>query len=289
MNSKLITSALAIAAAIGITYIAMSPRYAKTWFYQKRVFKYGEEVAPQRELLATFRHEDKSQHFFPAKDGHQMHGWHFRKKNASHVALYCIGRTSCITNCLDNLAMLAAADFSIFIFEYRGFGESEGRSKKMPSIESICDDGLTAIDYVVGALGYQPNEIVIYGESLGTGVAAHIAENREVSGLILQSGFASLKRIGHDLIPFLRLYPRWLYPKHHLDTEGILKRLKSPVLILHGQKDEVIPYAHAEVLYNASAATNKRLVPLPNSMHRFIWLTDTETCTSAIRDFRQSL
>ena len=73
-----------------------------------------------------------------------------------------------------------------------------------------------------------------------------------------------------------------------MDTEDTLRRSHPPLLILHGTKDEVIPYSHAEILYNAASGTNKRLVTLPNSMHRFIWHTDQSTYTAAVRDFRLS-
>ena len=185
--------------------------------------------------------------------------------------------------------MLLQSGYSVFIFEYRGFGESEGTPSKHPSIESICQDGVFAFDYLIYDLGYKASDVTVYGESLGAGgVAACITQTRPMRGLILQSGFASMKRMGEHLMPMLKAYPRWLYPKVHMDTERTLSKSHPPLLILHGMKDEVIPFAHAELLYKAASGI-KRLVALPHSMHRFIWHTDQGTYVQAVNDFRLSL
>ncbi len=286
-RNKLVVGAFATAAALGLGYLAVSPRFAKKWLYHKKIFKSEEDNPCRLDLLAEFKHSNKTQHFFPAADGKRMHGWLFRNEKSRDVALYCIGRTSCITNCLENVAMLLEGGYSVFIYEYRGFGESEGDPKKHPSIESICEDGVTAFDYVNHGLGFSATDITVYGESLGTGVATHITTKREMRSLILQSGFASLKRIGEHMMPVLKAYPRWLYPRVHMDTEDTLRRSHPPLLIMHGTKDEVIPYSHAEILYNAASGV-KRLVTLPHSMHRFIWHTDQELYTTAVREFRLS-
>ena len=289
-NKFMVGAALALPAVLGLAYLTVSPRFAKTWLYHKKIFKSEENNPCRLDLLDEFEHAtDKTQHFFPAADGRRLHGWLFRNKRSSDVVLYCIGRTSCITNCLENVSMLLDAGYSVFIFEYRGFGASEGHPKKHPSIESICEDGVTAFDYVVRSLGYRAIDVTVYGESLGTGVATHITTKRNMRALILQSGFASLRRIGEHMMPFLKAYPRWLYPKVHMDTEDTLHNAHPPLLILHGQKDEVIPYEHAEILFKAAAGNNeKRLVALPNSMHRFIWHTDEQRYIDAVRDFRSS-
>ena len=286
-RNKLLVSAFALPALLGLAYLAISPKFAKNWLYHKKIFKSEEDNPCRFDLLEEFKHSNKTQHFFPAIDGKRMHGWLFRNDKTRDIALYCIGRTSCITNCLENVAMLLEGGYSVFIFEYRGFGESEGTPKKHPSIESICEDGVTAYDYVVKGLGFSAEDVTVYGESLGSGVATHVTTKRNMRGLILQSGFASLKRIGEHMMPFLKVYPRWLYPRLHLDTEQTLRRGHPPLLIMHGQKDEVIPYAHAEILFKA-ASGEKRLVALPNSMHRFIWHTDQRLYTTAIREFRLS-
>ena len=286
-RNKVLVSTLA-GAALGLAYLAISPRFAKTWLYHKKIFK-NEVANPERtDLLEQFDHADKTQHFFPSADGKKMHAWLFRNNRSKDVVLYCIGRTSCITNCLENVAMLLKSGYSVFIFEYRGFGESEGYGKRLPSVEGICQDGIFAFDYLVYDLKYRAENITVYGESLGAAVAAHITQTRPMSGLILQSGFASMKRIGEHMMPFLKVYPKWLYPKVHLDTEQTLRKAHPPLLILHGQRDEVIPYEHAETLYKAARGI-KRLVALPHSMHRFIWHTDQELYVNAVSEFRQSL
>lgn len=287
MNKTSVMVGALATATLGLAYLVLSPRFAKS-LYHKKIFKNEVENPCRFDLLEAFVHSDKKQHYFRAADGKRMHGWMFRNNKSRDVILYCIGRTSCITNCLENVAMLLESGYSVFIYEYRGFGASEGFNKKQPSIESICQDGITAYDYMVYDLGFRASDITVYGESLGTGVASHISLTRPMRGLILQSGFASLKRIGEHLMPMLRAYPKWLYPKVNLDTERTLRGSHPPLLILHGQKDEVIPYAHAEILF-AAASGIKRLVALPNSMHRFIFHTDQELFTKSVSEFRLSL
>src|SRR5206468_3134820 len=103
--------------------------------------------------------------------------------------------------------LMLLAGYSVLVYDYQGFGRSSGR----PSVDGILSDGAAAFDYLVKERGIDPHRIVLYGESLGVSVAAHLSTIRDCGGLVLQSGFASLSRIACKHFPFLRIYPTALF------------------------------------------------------------------------------
>jgi fermentation-respiration switch protein FrsA (DUF1100 family) len=106
--------------------------------------------------------------------------------------------------------------------------------------------------------------VILYGQSLGCAVACHVSNNHRAAALILQSGFASLRHVAFEHFPLLRGAPA-LVP-NALDNEEILSHSNLPVLLIHGDKDKVVPFDNAEDLYK-SATGSKRLVVCPNAGH----------------------
>lgn len=175
------------------------------------------------------------------------------------------------------VSLLIKTGASVFIYDYEGFGKSGG----LPSIDGICENGLTAYDFLVYKEGVDPRSIIVYGESLGTGVAMYLADKRPVGGVILQSGFSSLRTIALEVFPSLKLFPPFLFPTQQLDTLKLSKKPHPPLLIVHGMKDEVVPYSHAERVYK-EAAEPKQLLTLPNSGH-------VDICATAPNEFLKTV
>src|SRR5262249_24453256 len=147
---------------------------------------------------------------------------------------------------------------SVLIYDYRGFGRSEG----VPTVEGVCDDAMSAYNFLTKNEGLHSDEIVIYGESLGVGVSTYLASLRPCAGLILQSGFVSLYRIARAVMPLVAIYPEALFPDQGLNSLALLKGKHPPLLIIHGAHDGVVPFRHAEDLY-AAASEPKKFLPLP--------------------------
>jgi fermentation-respiration switch protein FrsA (DUF1100 family) len=130
--------------------------------------------------------------------------------------------------------------------------------------------------------------VIIYGESLGCGVACHLTLYRRCRGLILQSAFTSLSRIGKHVLPFARIYPDWLFPNPGLDNLTMVKGEHPPLLLFHGVLDTLVPFSHARELFD-QASEPKHFVPLPTTGHNDISGTEPELYRQSIRDFLASL
>src|SRR3974390_61147 len=130
--------------------------------YRNRLF-HPHEFQGNLQALRAFNAVPKSEHYFAAEDGKRLHGWFFKNPNSRQVFLLCPGNAGDIAGRLDFIKTLLKTGASIFIYEPRGFGLSEGK----PSIRHICHDGLSAYDYLHATLGYSPEHIVLYGVSLG--------------------------------------------------------------------------------------------------------------------------
>jgi fermentation-respiration switch protein FrsA (DUF1100 family) len=139
---------------------------------------------------------------------------------------------------------------SVFVFDYRGYGQSEGR----PGEEGTYLDAQAAHAWL-RQKGFRGEHIIPFGESLGGGVASELALRETVGGLVLQSTFTSIPDIGAELFPWLPV--RWISTIKY-DTRAKLPRLKVPVLVMHSREDDLIPFHHAEK--NFAAANEPKFI-----------------------------
>lgn len=182
-----------------------------------------------------------SDHHFRTSDGVQLHGWLFRAEDASApVMIWFHGNAGNLTDRAEMCAEHARRGTSVFVFDYRGFGRSGGR----PSEGGIYRDALAAFDYV-RTLGPQP--IILYGESIGGPYAAYAAKTRRGSrAVVIENSFPSLRDLGNSLYAPLPL--GWMAPRAMRTTDW-LNQAGVPVLVMHGRRDAVIPYALGEKLF----------------------------------------
>lgn len=222
--------------------------------------------------------------YFSGDMGQRLNGWFWRNPDAKHLILFSHGNSGNITIRTNLAELMLRAGYSVFVYDYQGFGRSTG----VPSVEAICSDVRAAYDFIVDRRFAEEGAIVSYGESLGASVASYLSTVRGVSGLILQSGFASLKRIAVETMPLLRLYPDMLFPKPNLDSCAVLSREHPPALIIHGELDQVIPLKHSLDLHEL-AVGSKRLLRLPLTAHADIFATAAEDFGRELKAFRDEL
>ena len=170
------------------------------------------------------------------------------------------------------------------MYDYEGFGKSTG----VPNLQNVCDDGVAAFDYLTKQKRIRAIDIILYGESLGTGVSCQISKQRQAGGIILQSGFASLILAGREKLPFLHLYPDASFPTPNMDSTAILRSPHPPLLIIHGMKDSTLSYKNSEVLM-AEAAPPKTLVLLPDATHEGICTDNVQQTMKALKTFVSGL
>jgi uncharacterized protein len=190
---------------------------------------------------------------FKGSDGIGLNGWFFPAQTNSPRArlavLLCHGNAGNIGHRLDTCAALLATGANVLVFDYRGYGRSQGH----PSEEGTYLDAQAAYQWL-RQRGFAGTNIIAFGESLGGAVAAEVAAREPVGGLVLQSTFTSIPDIGAELFPWLPV--RWL-GKIRYDTHSKLPRLRIPVLVMHSRVDDLIPFRHGQ--RNFAAANEPKL------------------------------
>lgn len=265
-------------AALGALYVALSPRVAEP-LYMPALFQ--PDGFPACDYHSNSLHDIKPKEvFFATYNNKLLHGWYYILPNATKTVIVHHGNAGNLTHRLGGLKLILKGGASVFIYDYQGFGLSQGT----PTLQGISEDGRAAFDYLVKYENVPSEQIVNYGESLGSAVACQVSATRNSAGIILQSGFTSLSQASYEVVPFVRIYPSWLFPQPELDNVSILSKEHAPLLLLHGKKDVVIPFTHSESLYT-QATDSKTLVPLPAAGHSDIPEVEPHRFHAAIAAF----
>ena len=278
----LLQSELYWSAAVSALYTVLCPRL-NHYFYRLLLF-HPQRFADETTTLPAVAGIDGTELWFSGSMGQRLNGWLYNKPGAKHMILFNHGNAGNILGRVVLAELLLNAGAAVCIYDYQGFGKSTGK----PTVEGVCDDALAAYNHLVKYHGIEPGKIVLYGESLGVSVATYLSSVRTCAGLILQSGFTSLRRIALDTYPPMFVYPQWLFPSPPLDNIAILRKPHPPLLLIHGQQDAVVPFAHARDLFG-QAAEPKTLLPLPQTGHNDIAYTAAVDYTKAVAAFLTAL
>lgn len=211
------------------------------------------------------------------RDGVSIHGWFVPSAAAlRRVLLFCHGNAGNISHRLDSLKIFHDLGLSVLLFDYRGFGLSQGR----PSEAGTYLDAEAAWEHLVAARGFLPEEIIVFGRSLGGAVASRVAAEKPVAALILESTFTSLPDLGASVYPYL---PVRLIAKYRYDSLAHLQKVRCPVLVVHSPEDELIPFAHGRALFEAAAGPKSFLEITGRHNHGF--LTSKKAYVEGLRTF----
>lgn len=213
---------------------------------------------------------------FKTGDGLMLHGWFFPPNVSSNrtgaVILFCHGNGGNISHRLPYYQLMLETGAAVFAFDYRGYGRSEGQ----PSEGGTYLDAQAALDWLVNR-GFPSTHVVVFGESLGGGVASELASRRPVGGLVLQSTFTSIPDVGAELFWWL---PVRLLGSIEYNTHSRLPDIQAPVVVMHSREDGLIGFQHAEKNF-AAANDPKWLVELQGD-HNFS-LTDRQAFRSGVQ------
>jgi len=190
-------------------------------------------------------------------DGEKLIAWHVAPKAAKPVVIYFHGNAGALDLRAGRFKWLTADGTGLVALSYRGYGGSTGK----PSEAGLICDAAAAYDFA--AARYPAKRIVLWGESLGTGVAIALAAEREVGGLILDAPFTSIADVGAAAYPFMPV--RW-FIKDTFHSDERIARVRAPLLVLHGERDNIIPVKFGELLF-ALASEPKRMVRFPLGGH----------------------
>ena len=171
--------------------------------------------------------------------------------------LFCHGNAGNVSHRLENVYYLLQSDFQVLLFDYRGFGHSSGQ----PSEEGLYRDAASAWSHMVKRPDAGEVPRIIFGRSLGGAVAVELATRVLADGLILESTFTSIRTLARLMFP----PPLPELPVHY-DSLSKISRIQMPLLAIHGQRDELIPYTDGRKLFDA-APEPKTWVPLASAGH----------------------
>ena len=177
-------------------------------------------------------------------DGERLIAWYGVPEKGQPTLFYLHGNAGALVDRAERVRLYRAQGYGVFLLSYRGFSGSTGT----PTERSIIADALMAYDKLAS---FTPpdSKIVIYGESLGTGVAVQVAARRKPAGVILESPFSSIADVGAHLYPLLPVY--WLL-KDRFDSIRYIHDVKAPLLVLHGEGDQLVPPDLGKKLYAAA-------------------------------------
>jgi len=214
------------------------------WFEHHQVYQpYRQLETSGSELGRPF--EDVH---FQTSDGVGLNGWFFPADTDSarkhYIYLLCHGNAGNISHRLEHCAALLETGASVFIFDYRGYGRSQGR----PGEEGTYLDAQAAHQWL-RQKGFAATHIIALGESLGGGVASELALRESLGGLVLQSTYTSITDVGAELFPWL---PVRRFGTIKYNTRARLPRVRVPVLVMHSREDGLISFSHAEKNFAAA-------------------------------------
>lgn len=206
--------------------------------------------------------------WIPVDEGVSLHGWLYRGTHPDLAVLVCHGNAGHLGVQEGLLEPYRRLGVTALLFDYRGYGLSTGS----PDEEGIAADALAAFDRLSDLTALPAHRIIVHGKSLGGAPAARTAIARRPAGLILESAFTSALELGRYHYPFLPV--SWLL-QDRLDTVGRLPEVRAPILILHGERDRIVPPVHAERLARA-AGDHARRIMLPQADHNNTYRADSQ-------------
>ena len=198
--------------------------------------------------------------YLNTSDGLILKAWYRASSNKKPTIVYLHGNAGHLGYRMPFINQFLDKDYGVLLFSYRGYADNPGK----PTEQGLYRDGRAAMDFVMKK-NIKPQCIVLYGESIGSGVATKLAEEYTTGALILQSPFTSMADIARYHYPWIPLKP-W----DKFDSVSRISRVNAPLLIIHGTKDHIVPIRYGKELFNA-AREPKYFVALKSRGHNNLW------------------
>lgn len=209
---------------------------------------------------------EASVHHVRTLDGVQLVAW-FVRGTGKYLAIYFHGNGASLSGRASRISDLTRIGFSVLAIDYRGYGGSGGS----PSELGLRQDADAAYEYA-SSLGFAPQRTVLYGESLGSGVAVELASRKAVAGLILDAPFSSLADVAADRY---WMFPVRLLMRDPFRSDLAIRRIKAPILVVHGAADQIVPIRYGKRL-SALGGDAVSFVPVEGAGHVVLGRDDVQ-------------
>lgn len=212
-----------------------------------------------------------------AQDGVRLNAWFLPQPLSPKVLLWFHGNAENIGMGLDHMKAFSRLKVNVLAIDYRGYGKSAGS----PNEAGVYRDGDAAYRYLVETRSFAPSDVFIYGHSLGGAVAIDVAERRECGGLIVESSFTTAGDMARRMfrIPFSEYIPR-----SRFDSLAKIARVRAPVLVIHGTRDQIVPFSMGRKLYEA-APQPKSFLAIEGAAHDDPYVVGGEVYWQQLAEF----
>lgn len=254
----------------------------------RRIFRLTHLFSPTREPLISWDPEaygiprqQAETVWFETDDGEMIYGWYLHAKHPIASAVYCHGNTGNLTYFAESMTRLLEGGISVLLFDYRGYGLSDGR----PTLSGVIADTLASARFHDEL---RPGDLpsILYGYSIGGAIAAQALSRHPFDGLILQSTFSTLPDITRFAFPHVPLH--WISGRE-LDTIAAVRKLETPLLIIHGTADETCPAWMAQALYDACPHSSRQIHMVEGGLHKDLWLRSPDELVWILNRFAAEL
>lgn len=242
-----------IAKRLCIAYVAIC---AFMWFFQGHIIFVPSGYAGTPEE-AGLTHTEALR--LKASDGVSIAAWYHPAAEGYPTIVHFHGNGGTLSGRGRYFRLLTEQGFGLLAIDYRGYGTSEGS----PTEEGVYMDARAAMDYATRTLSIPPERLIIYGESLGTAVATQMATEYQSGALVLQSPFTSMEAMAEESYGWL---PVRLILKYRFDSLAKIPNIHTPLLLFHGEQDNIVPISLARQLF-AAAPMPKESVYFPDKAH----------------------
>ena len=208
------------------------------YFYQRNLLYHPNENNYSEDKISV----DIENVRIKTSDNIELLGWYHEKNLKDFKTLiFFHGNAGSLENRIHKLNHFRDMNINFLIIAWRGFSGNNGN----PSEQGLYEDGKSAIDWLIKK-GVSEKNLILYGESLGTGVATHLAQNKNFAGVILETPFTSMIDAAKKFYPYI---PVKLLLKDKFENYKKIKNINSPILIMHGEADQLVPFSMGEKIY----------------------------------------
>lgn len=240
---------------LGIVILLTTLLFTMLYFFQEKLIFLPTKLA--QDYQYTFQ-EPFEEVFLEAEDGARLNALHFKRNNPKGLILYFHGNAGDLSRWGQITTFFVHKGYDVLVMDYRTYGKSTGELNE----KKLYEDAMAF--YKLALEQYQESDIIVYGRSLGTTFATHVAANHRPGQLILETPFYSLEEVAKNRFSWL---PITLLLQYRFRTHLYINQVDCPITIFHGTEDSVVPFEHGKKLFDSIGKSSKTFVRIDGGEH----------------------